>query len=69
MRILVTVNTFYPKLDGVQAVTDYLTTGLAKKGHQITVITTMSPGLPKEEFYKGIKIIRVNVYTKYALYL
>ena len=63
-----TVNTFYPKLDGVQAVTDYLTTGLAKKGHQITVITTMSPGLPKEEFYKGIKIIRVNVYTKYALY-
>lgn len=68
MKILVTVNTYYPKMDGVQAVTDYLTTGLAQKGHQITVVTTMSPGSPVEEIYKGIKIIRVNVYTKYALY-
>ena len=68
MRILVTVNTYYPMLDGVQAVTDYLTTGLAQRGHQITVVTPMSPGLPTKEIYKDITIIRVNVYTKYALY-
>lgn len=68
MKILVTVNTYYPKLDGVQAVTDYLTTGLVQKGHEITVVTTMSPGLPAEEIYKGIRIIRVNIYTRYACY-
>lgn len=68
MKILVTVNTYYPKLDGVQAVTDYLTTGLVQKGYEITVVTTMSPGLPAEEIYKGIRIIRVNIYTRYACY-
>lgn len=68
MNILVTVNTFFPKLDGVQAVTEYLTLGLISKGHNVTLITTNVDGCPKEEMYKGIKIIRTDVYTKYALY-
>ena len=68
MNILVTVNTFYPKLDGVQGVTEYLTLGLISKGYEVTLVTTKVDGCPSEEIYKGIKIIRTEVYTKYALY-
>lgn len=68
LNIIVTVNTFYPKLDGVQAVTEYLCLGLLNQGHNITVITPTVEGFPNEETYKNIKIFRVNVYTKYAIY-
>lgn len=56
MRILVTVNTYYPMLDGVQAVTDYLTTGLAQRGHQITVVTPCHQDFLLKKF---IKILRL----------
>lgn len=68
MNILITVKTFYPLHDGVQAVTEYLAKGLAQKGHQITIVTTKIPGLPDREKYQGITIIRVPIYTKFALY-
>lgn len=68
MKILVTVNTFYPKIDGVQTVTEYLVMGLIAKGHSVTVVTTNAEGSPEEELYNGIRILRTNVYTKYALY-
>ncbi|PWJ14691.1 glycosyltransferase family 4 protein [Ruminococcus flavefaciens] len=68
MRILFTVGTFYPRKDGVQAVTEYLTTGLVEKGHEVIVVTSSVENEPNEEIYKGIKIIRVNIHTKFALY-
>ena len=68
MKILVTVSTFYPQKDGVQAVTEYLTKGLAGKGHEITIVTSQVKGSPEEENFMGMKIIRVPVYTKYALH-
>ena len=39
MKIVFTVHTYYPNKDGVQYVTQYLAEGLAKLGHDITVIT------------------------------
>ena len=68
MKILLTVSTFYPLKDGVQAVTEYLTKGLVKKGHEITVITSSVDGSPEEENIMGMRIIRVPVYTKYGLH-
>lgn len=68
MNILVTVNSYYPKLDGVQAVTDYLTKGLAARGHQITIVTPISGNLTKEEGYGDIKILRVDIHTKFCIY-
>lgn len=68
MNILVTVNSFYPKLDGVQAVTDYLANGLTSKGHNITVVTPISEGLAREEEHNAIKIIRVDIHTKLCIY-
>lgn len=68
MKFLFTVGTFYPRMDGVQAVTEYLTKGLVQKGHEVIVVTSSVENAPKEEIYQGIRIIRVDVYTKYALY-
>ncbi len=68
MNILITVKTFAPLKDGVQSVTEYLAEGLLKKGHKVTVVTTRIPGIPDREDYHGLSIIRVPIYTKFALY-
>lgn len=68
MKILFTVETYYPKRDGVQNVTEYLAEGLVKIGHDVTVITSNREINKTEEIYNGVKIKRVNLYTKYGLY-
>lgn len=69
MKILVTVSTFYPLKDGVQAVTEYLTKGLVQKGHKVTVVTSQVADTPNEEDFMGIHIIRVPIRTKYGIHL
>lgn len=68
MNILITVSTFFPRKDGVQAVTEYLSLGLLSRGHSVTIVTSSVPGQKSIDDYMGIKIIRVDVTTKYALY-
>ena len=68
MKILFTVSTYYPKKDGVQSVTQYLAEGLVKKGNNVTVITTSKGEHNDSEIHNGVKIIRVNLYTKYGMY-
>lgn len=68
MKILITVQTYYPKKDGVQNVTQYLAEGLVNKGHEITVITSSENNtLPFNETFNGVNIKRVNLYTKFGL--
>lgn len=69
MKIIFTVNTYYPLTDGVQAVTEYEAEGLAKLGHDVTVVTVKYPGLKEFETHHNVKIIRYNIATKYALYV
>lgn len=66
MKILITVQTYYPKKDGVQMVTEYMAEGLKRKGHDITILTSSKGNLKKEETYNGINIKRVNLFTKNA---
>lgn len=68
MNIIFTVNTYYPYKDGVQAVTTYQAEGLAKRGHSVTVITSIAPNAPIEEVHNGVKIIRIRIYTKHAIH-
>lgn len=68
MKILFTVSTYYPKNDGVSRVTKYLAEGLVGKGHDVTVITSSKGSVLCDEIYNGVKIKRVNLYTKYGLY-
>lgn len=60
MKIVFTVHTYYPEKNGVQVVTEYLAEGLAKKGHDIHVITSIVSGEKKETVYNDVNIIRVN---------
>lgn len=69
MDIVITVNTYYPLTDGVQAVTQYEAEGLVKLGNNVTVVTVRYPGLKEFEVYNGVKIIRYNISTKHALYV
>lgn len=69
MKILVTVSTFYPLKDGVQAVTEYLTKGLVQKGHEVTIVTSRVAGSPEEETAMGMRIVRVPIRTKYGVHL
>lgn len=67
MKIVITVNTYYPLKDGVQFVTEYHAENLVKKGHQVTVITP-NYGDKTEDNYKGVRIIRVNITTRHTIY-
>ena len=67
MNVLFTVNTYYPLKDGVQTVTGYLAEGLVRKGHNVTVVTTKNGNID-EEIYNGVRILRVDLYTRHTIY-
>lgn len=69
MKIVITVNTYYPLTDGVQAVTQYEAEGLSNSGHDVTVVTVKYPGQKSFEKHNGVKIIRHNIKTKHAFYV
>lgn len=58
-RLIFTTHTYYPRLNGVAVVNNYLTRGLNEKGYEIVVVTHYEKGLNKMEFYDGIEIHRV----------
>lgn len=64
MKVLFTSFTYWPNVDGVQNVTCYQAEKLAEYGHDVTVITSMIEGLPKEEVHNSVKIIRVPAYKR-----
>lgn len=68
MKILITVNSYYPLTDGVQSVTQYLAEGLSNIGHEVIVVTAKHNIEKKEEIYHNITILREDVYVKHALY-
>ena len=68
MKIIITVNTYYPLKDGVQAVTEYQAEGLAKRGHDVTILTTTNGNAPLKEVYNDVEIIRLNIHTVHAIH-
>ena len=68
MKIAQITPYFHPHIGGVESYVDYLSRYLIKLGHEITVFTAhYDKSLPKEEEYKGMKIIRtkqlMNIFT------
>ena len=70
MNIIFTCHTYYPNHDGVQFVTQYLAEGLAKKGHNVTILTNCNEKREnnKIEFHNKVRIIRIYAYTKYTIH-
>lgn len=68
MKILISVFTYYPNKDGVQNVTEYQAEGLAKKGHDVTIITEKVANQPDKEVHNGVNILRIPCHTDYMLH-
>lgn len=62
MRIIFVVDTYYPRQDGVQAVTQYLAEGLVRKGHELLIITSLKKGLKRAETHNGVTVERYEVH-------
>ena len=61
MKILVILTYYYPHWTGLTAYARRLEEGLARRGHQVTVLTSQYwDTLPKEEVHNGVHIVRLK---------
>lgn len=67
MKIILTVESYAPLKNGVQEITQSYAEYLAKR-HDVTVITRVVNNTDEVEVLNGVKIIRINVYTKKSIY-
>ena len=58
MRILFAVGNYWPSSGGVQMVTQYLAEGLARKGHDVRLVTKCQPMTTDEDVHNCVKIKR-----------
>jgi glycosyltransferase involved in cell wall biosynthesis len=60
LRILVALTYYYPHWTGLTAYARRLAEGLAKRGHEITVLTSQfRPDLARAEVHHGVRILRL----------
>jgi glycosyltransferase involved in cell wall biosynthesis len=62
-RLLFVLEYFHPHVGGVETLFAELTTGLARRGHDVTVVTCSLRGAAPEEEWRGVRILRVGVPT------
>ena len=60
MKILHTVESYYPSQGGTQEVVKQLSERLVKLGHQVTVATSPSP-LRKRQLINSVKIVEFSI--------
>ncbi len=62
MRILTVLTYYRPHTSGLTIYAERLARAFAKRGHQVTVMTTQyEKSLPREEMIDGVKVLRVPV--------
>ena len=65
MKILTVLTYYRPHTSGLTIYAERLARAFAKRGHQVTVMTTQyDPSLPRQETMDGVKIIRVPVVAR-----
>ena len=65
MKILTVLTYYRPHTSGLTIYAERLARAFAKRGHQVTVMTTQyDPSLPREETMDGVKVIRVPVVAR-----
>jgi glycosyltransferase involved in cell wall biosynthesis len=61
VRILIVLTYYHPHWTGLTAYARLLAEGLARRGHQVTVLTARYvKELPKEEVHNGVRIVRLE---------
>lgn len=66
MKFLFTVATYYPCADGVQMVTQYTAEELVKRGHEVTVITSMHGRDFYPSEHNGVKLLYTDIYKSHG---
>jgi glycosyltransferase involved in cell wall biosynthesis len=62
MRILIALTYYHPHISGLTIYAQRLAHAFQSRGHSVTVLTSQfHPDLPREEFQKGIRIVRSPV--------
>jgi len=62
MRILTALTYYRPHTSGLTIYAERLVKAFARRGHQVTVLTSrFDPALPREEIDEGVRIVRVPV--------
>lgn len=65
MRILIALTYYRPHTSGLTIYTERLAKALARRGHEVTVLTShFDPGTPQEEMVDGVKIVRFPVWFR-----
>lgn len=65
MRILCALTYYRPYTSGLTIYVERLARGLARRGHQVTVLTSRyDPSLPKLEWLDGVRVIRAPVLAR-----
>ena len=65
MKILTVLTYYRPHTSGLTIYAERLAKAFAKRGHQVTVMTTQyDPSLPRQETLEGVKIVRVPVVAR-----
>lgn len=63
-NVIFTTHTFYPNLDGVAVVNNYLACGLVEKGFNVCIFTHRLENIDRIYEYKGLKIFRIYEESK-----
>ena len=62
MKILIELTYYRPHTSGLTIYAERLATALARRGHQVTVLTSQyDKALPREEVLEGVRVVRVPV--------
>lgn len=62
MKILLVLTYYHPHVSGLTIYVQRLATALARRGHQVTVLTSRySRSLPREEEIDGVRVVRASV--------
>ena len=65
MRILIALTYYRPHISGLTIYAERLARGLARRGHEVTVLTSrFDPSLAPTEMRDGVRIDRVPVARK-----
>ncbi|MBM3124858.1 MAG: glycosyltransferase family 4 protein [Chloroflexi bacterium] len=65
MKILTVLTYYRPHTSGLTIYAERLARAFARRGHQVTVMTTQyDPSLPSEEALEGVRVIRVPVIAR-----
>jgi glycosyltransferase involved in cell wall biosynthesis len=62
MKVLIVLTYYRPHTSGLTIYAERLARGLARRGHQVTVMTSRyDPAIPLEEVVDGVRVVRVPV--------